>query len=103
MRMESPGQEPDLAIASPPKLAALLMQEFYVLFSVEPQENSFLKKNESGPGHIICYCSQAGLAANSKQSISKDSDSQRRVNSSEVLIQAFSRCKEQKLDRKPGG
>lgn len=42
--MESPGQEPDLAIASPPKLAALLMQEFYVLFSVEPQENSFKKK-----------------------------------------------------------
>lgn len=41
--MESPEQEPDLVIASPPKLAALLMQEFYVLFSVEPQENPFKK------------------------------------------------------------
>lgn len=63
----------------------------------------FFKKNESGAGHIICHCSQTGLAVNSKQSISKDSDSQRRVNSSEVLIQAFSPCEEQKVDGKPAG
>lgn len=32
---------PDLVVASPPKLAALLMWEFYILFPVELQENSF--------------------------------------------------------------
>lgn len=36
-------ESPVLVIASPPKLAALLMLEFYVLFPVELQENSLKK------------------------------------------------------------